>query len=287
MFYIILNHNRLLTHAQILQKGITMTFRVGIVQFNPVRKNIHQNLGTIKKLIAGIKADLLVLPELANSGYLYESPDALTPYAEPNDGSGPFLTALQDIAKSTSGVLISGYAERAKGHLFNSAVAVSGNEILQNYRKTHLFDHEKLLFSPGDTGFSLFQINEVKVGMMICFDWIFPESARTLSILGAQIIAHPANLVLPFCQDAMITRSIENHIYTITANRIGQEKLRKTELKFTGKSQITSPFGKVLYQGPQNKTAIHTMEIEPDLARSKMINFNNDLFQDRRPEYYI
>jgi predicted amidohydrolase len=264
-----------------------MAFRVGIVQFNPVRKNIQQNIRTIKKLIVGIKADLLVLPELANSGYLYESPDALTPYAETSDGSGPFLAALQNMAKSTSGVIISGYAEREKGHLFNSSVAVSGNEILQNYRKTHLFDHEKLLFSPGDTGFSLFQIDEVKVGMMICFDWIFPESARTLSLLGAQIIAHPANLVLPFCQDAMITRSIENHIYIITANRIGQEKLRKTDLKFTGKSQITSPFGKVLYQGPKSQTAIHTMEIEPDLARSKMINFNNDLFQDRRPEYYM
>jgi len=76
--------------------------------------------------------------------------------------------------------------------------------------------------------------------MMICFDWFFPESARTLALKGAQLILHPSNLVMPYCQDAMITRSIENRVFSITSNRIGREG----GYNFTGKSQIVSFDGK-------------------------------------------
>ena len=69
---------------------------------------------------------------------------------------------------------------------------------------------------------------------------------RILMLKGADIICHPSNLVLPFCQNAMITRSIENRLFTITANRIGKETRGGNEFSFTGKSQITSPFGKVV-----------------------------------------
>jgi predicted amidohydrolase len=83
----------------------------------------------------------------------------------------------------------------------------------------------------------------VKVGMMICFDWIFPESARTLALKGAQIIAHPSNLVLSYCQQAMFTRAVENRVFTITANRTGTEINGDKELYFTGKSVIVDTKG--------------------------------------------
>jgi predicted amidohydrolase len=263
-----------------------MAFRVALVQFNPVHKSVDRNIQMLGNLISGIKADLLVLPELSNTGYLYKSSNDLKPFSEPCDGSGPFLSAIRGFAESTGGGIVVGYAERGMEYLYNSSAAISCDGVLQNYRKTHLFDSEKALFQPGDTGFSVFSIDEVKIGMMICFDWIFPESARSLALLGAQIIAHPANLVLPYCQNAMITRSIENHIFTITANRIGEEKLEDKTLKFTGRSQITAPDGKVLYQGPQNKPACHIMTIQTEVASNKMINTENDLFQDRRPDQY-
>jgi len=263
-----------------------MKFQIALIQINPVRKNVDSNIDKIAALISNVKADLIVLPELANSGYLYHEPNDLIPYSEPSDGSGPFLSALKVFSKSSGGMIVSGYAELAGNQLFNSAVAVSPDGVIENYRKIHLFADEKSLFEPGDQGFKVFKWQGVKIGMMICFDWIFPESARTLALSGAQIIAHPANLVLPYCQDAMITRSIENKVFTITANRIGQEVLCEQTLQFTGGSQITTPQGNVLYRAPGDETAIHTATIDPLQASDKTISHRNNLFDDRRPSIY-
>lgn len=263
-----------------------MTYKIALVQFDPQRNHPEKNARKIRHLLNGIQADLIVLPELVNSGYLYETPGALEPFSEPKDGSGPFLQAMQDLAAQTDSMIISGYAERAGDKLFNSAAAVTAAGVRFNYRKTHLFDQEKTLFAPGDTGFQVVNWRDVKIGLMICFDWIFPEAARTLALKGAQVIAHPANLVLPYCQNAMVTRSIENRVFTVTANRIGSEKLGDQKLTFTGQSQVTTPKGKVLFRGPTHKSAVHLVEIDPELALDKQINPNNDLFSDRQPNLY-
>jgi len=254
-----------------------MPFNISFVQFEPVRHNVTENIRRIEKLLRGHKSALVVLPELSNSGYLYESTESLLPYSEPADGSGEFLTAIRKLAKSVGGVIVAGYAERDQTGLFNSAAAVSPKGVIENYRKTHLYADEKDLFLPGDTGFKCFVWQKVRIGMMICFDWIFPESARSLALVGAQIIAHPANLVLPYCQEAMVTRSIENRIFTITANRTGQEDLGTTTLKFTGQSQMTNPTGKVLYRCPENGQTFHQMTTNPEDANNKWISSRNDL----------
>jgi predicted amidohydrolase len=263
-----------------------MTYQIALVQFNPVRRDVKTNIKNVQELLNGITADLVVLPELANTGYLYENPESIKPYAEGNHGGGDFLSCLIDLAASTKGIIVAGYAELDGDYIFNSAAAVSAKGVIDNYRKTHLYADEKLLFEPGNSGFKVFIWRGVKIGMMICFDWIFPESARTLALGGAQIIAHPANLVLPYCQDAMITRSIENKVFTITANRIGQEKLGKNHLQFTGISQMTSPKGEILYRGPKNTETVHITTIDPEQAHNKRISVRNHLFDDRRPEHY-
>ena len=115
------------------------------------------------------------------------------------------------------------------------------------YRKTHLFAEEKKWFDPGDTGFQVFDMGQVKIGVMICFDWWFPESARVLALKGADIFCHPANLVMPQCQRVMPAHSLLNGVFTITANRVGtEERGGKAPLQFTGKSQIVDPRGEVL-----------------------------------------
>ena len=263
-----------------------MKTSIAVLQFNPIRKEISGNIRKLRRLLTDIKADLIVLPELSNSGYLYENPEALRPFTEPQDGSGPFLTELRDLAAQSGGMIVSGYAEAEEDSLYNSAAAITQDGVVANYRKTHLFDQEKKLFKPGDTGFPVVSWQGVKIGLMICFDWIFPEAARTLALKGAQIIAHPANLVLPYCQNAMVTRSIENQVFTVTANRIGSEGFDNLHLTFTGQSQITNPAGKILYRGPTAKNAVHVMDIDPDQALMKKLNPNNDLFEDRRPEQY-
>ena len=122
---------------------------------------------------------------------------------------------------------------------------------------------------------------------MICFDWIFPESARILALKGADIIAHPSNLVLPYCQDAMITRSIENGVFTVTTNRIGSEKRGgKKELKFTGGSQVTGTKGEVLLKANDVEDKLGIVEIVPEKARDKQITQYNNIITDRRKSLY-
>ena len=261
-------------------------FKVGFVQFAPLRYDVAANVATVESLLLGVDADLVVLPELANSGYLYASPEALSPFSEPGDGSGPFLSALQRLAGRAGGVIVAGFSERAPEGLYNSAAAVGAAGVIQVYRKTHLFADEKLLFLPGDTGFRIFHHAGVRVGMMVCFDWFFPESARTLALRGAQIIAHPSNLVLPYCQTAMFARCLENRVFAATTNRYGTEELAEQRLTFTGASQIMTPRGERLRQAPIEGDYVAVVEIDPAAADDKHATAANDLFADRRPEMY-
>lgn len=259
---------------------------VGLVQFAPVRGDVAANLAQVGRLLRGVRADLLVLPELANSGYAYATPDALAPFSEPGDGSGPFLRGLAELAAATGGLIVAGFAERASAGLFNSAAAVSAQGVVALYRKTHLFFEEQDLFLPGDTGFSVLEYGAARIGMMICFDWYFPESARTLALRGAQIIAHPSNLVLSHCQTAMVTRCLENRVFAITANRFGAESLGDKSLTFTGASQLLTPKGERLLAAPRAGDRVLLAEIDPALADDKRPTARNHLLHDRRPEFY-
>ncbi|MFC1890366.1 nitrilase-related carbon-nitrogen hydrolase, partial [Thermodesulfobacteriota bacterium] len=117
--------------------------------------------------------------------------------------------------------------------------------------------------------------------------WIFPECARTLALLGADIICHPANLVLPYCQDAMVVRCLENRVFAITANRTGEESRKSSEpLRFTGHSQIVSPRGDRLLRASDDGETLETIDINPVEATDKRVTVRNDLFEDRRPELY-
>jgi predicted amidohydrolase len=261
-------------------------FKVGFAQFCPLRRDVAQNIARLQTLLRGVRADLLVLPELANSGYLYATPEELAPYAERGDGSGPFLSALRMLAAPMGGVIVAGFAEQGEEGLYNAAAAVGGEGVLQVYRKTHLFGGEKDLFRPGDSGFRVFTYRGVRIGMMVCFDWFFPESARTLALRGAQIVAHPANLILPYCQQAMVIRSLENAVFSITANRYGEEELNGKGLRFTGGSQLLDTKGNRLLQAPTEGDCVALHEIDPALADDKVVAGRNHLFRDRRPEMY-
>ena len=154
------------------------------------------------------------------------------------------------------------------------------------YRKVHLFFEEKLWFIPGDLGFRTIDTGFCRVGLMVCFDWFFPESARTLALQGSDVICHCANLVLPYCQAAMVTRCLENRVFAITANRTGEDRAGERTLKFTGMSQITGPGGDILCRADAQSAQTGISEIDIEAARKKKINEYNDLFLDRRPEFY-
>lgn len=259
--------------------------KIGYVQSSPSFGKKEENFARVLELIGDAKADLIVLPELFATGYTFVSKEEAEKLAE--NKSGATSDFLKKLSKQTGAILVGGFIEEAKGEIYNSSMIVYKDEFIDTYRKIHLYFKEKLWFKPGDEGFKVFEINDIKLGVMICFDWIYPEAMRTLAVRGAEIIAHPTNLVLPFCQNATITRCIENRVFSITANRIGTEKRGEDEFRFTGASQITAPTGEVLSSAPKDEEFMDFAEIDIALARNKTLNDYNNLFDDRRPEFYI
>ncbi|MBC8527448.1 MAG: hypothetical protein ISS28_01580 [Candidatus Cloacimonetes bacterium] len=259
--------------------------KVGFLQFAPKLFHEKHNLEKIETLLQGCKADLVVLPELATSGYLFTNQKEMKPLSSPAK-SGRIADFFRNIAVKENCAIVVGFLEKEKDNFLSSQMLVYPNGTIEVYRKTHLFSDEKRFYKPGDTGFNVFEFRGVKLGLMICFDWIFPEAARTLALKGAEIICHSANLVLPFCQKAMITRSVENQVFTITANRNGTEQNAGQELTFTGMSQITSPKGEILAQATEDEEILKVIEINPEEARDKFVTETNHVLDDRRTEFY-
>lgn len=260
--------------------------RVAWLQNRPIYGEVEANLARASSLIASGAADLWVLPELFATGYLFGARDECRRLAEPIP-DGPTCRALTNLARRAGSAIIAGLAEAGPdGRLYNAAVTVSPTGLVAHYRKIHLFDREKEWFDPGDTPFSVIPLAGARVGVMICFDWRFPESARTLALAGAQIIAHPSNLVHPYCQAAMVTRAIENRVFTVTANRIGTEDRAGSRLEFTGGSRIVAPDGTVLSDGPVASEEVGIAECDPSIADDKRATAGNDLWSDRRVEFY-
>ncbi|HEY3296300.1 MAG TPA: nitrilase-related carbon-nitrogen hydrolase [bacterium] len=259
--------------------------RIGIVQTSPVFGNKAANRKEIEELTAEVRADLWVMPELALTGYEYLDREEARTLSEEVPGGETCQWLIQFCAERNCHAVI-GLAERSHMHVFNAAVLTGPEGVVGQYRKLHLFDHEKKVFDPGNIPFTVFPVGSARVGLMICFDWRFPEAARTLALRGAQIIAHPSNLVMPYCQHAMVTRSLENAVFCVTANRVGTERRAGRCLTFTGHSQIVSSKGTVLADAPGNEHGVAVVEIDPSAADNKRVTMWNDLVGDRRADFY-
>jgi predicted amidohydrolase len=260
--------------------------RVGYFQFDPQFGEVKRNLDHVCQRLGTVECDLIVLPELFTTGYQFVSVEEVWTLAE--EVPGPATARLTELAQARRLHVVAGLAERAGEHIYNSAILVGPHGVVGVYRKSHLFFEETLWFSPGDTGFPVFDIGQARVGLMVCFDWFYPESARTLALKGADIIAHPSNLVLPHCPDAMVTRCVENHVFAVTCNRIGcEERGGKPRLSYIGKSEVVTPDGAILRRAAPDREELAIVEIAPAEAREKKINPYNDLLADRRPSLYF
>ena len=258
--------------------------KIGFLQLRPQFGRVKDNVKSAKSMLSGLTDATVVLPELFNTGYLFRNREEVKDLAE-SVTTGYTVAEMKKLAKKQSLNLIFGMAESKNRRYFNSSVLITSAGKVHTYQKAHLFDREKLFFQPGTGALKPVQLDGGKVGMMICFDWIYPEVTRVLAIEGAQVICHPSNLVLPFCQEAMRTRSIENRVFTVTANRIGTEK-RGVSLTFTGKSQIVDPSGEVLVSAGERSESLKVVEIDVEQANDKMVTPNNDLFKDRKVALY-
>lgn len=260
--------------------------KIGYLQYHVAFGDFDANAARVRQLCAQAgPCDLLVLPELAFSGYDFVDAAETAQHAEPA-GDGPAAALLRELASQYDTAIVAGYAERTPGGCYNACLCVQQDGTFHNYRKLHLFNREQSLFLPGDAPAPVIRLPQARIGLMICFDWFFPEHARSLALRGAEILVHPANLVLPWAQRAMFARCIENRVFAVTANRTGTEERAGRSLTFTGGSQIMSPRGELLAQSNADDDAAVVIDIDPAPARDKTIAELNDLFRDRRPDMY-
>ncbi len=254
--------------------------KLGYIQTAPIFGENERNFDEIRKLVKGITADLLVLPELFATGYTFTSKEEVKRLAETDDGETAAF--LKQISEKTGAIIVGGFAEKEGDKLYNASMMVYQDRVIAVYRKLHLYNKEKLWFTPGNRPLSVHTVKGMKIGMMVCFDWMFPEVSRKLALDGAQVIAHPSNLVMPYCQAAMVTRCLENRVFAVTANRIGHEKRGEDDFTFTGGSQITSFDGKILSSAPKDTPFVDVADVDIEKADNKMINRHNDVLKDRR-----
>ena len=260
--------------------------RIGYFQFRPLFGKVSRNLLKVTNALRQAEADLIVLPELPFTGYYFRDRGEVMAHAEDPEDS-PTVAALAALCREKRFHIVTGFTEKRGNKCYNSALLIGRDGLISVYRKLHLFNDEKKWFDAGDIPMTTFKVDGARIGMLVCFDWAFPETWRSLALQGAEIICHPSNLVLGYCQEAMRTRCIENGIFVITANRYGADTRPHGEIEFTGKSQVTAPMGKVLHNGPAQEDELFVVDIDPAEARKKNITPGNDLLGDRRPEFYM
>ena len=262
------------------------THRVALVQTEPVFGDVEGNLDRTEALLEGVDAHLVVVPELFATGYSFQTRDEALGYAE-TFPDGPTVERIRRWSERSGGVVVGGFVEKDGDRLYNAAAVCIADEAVQSYRKIHLFGFEPETFDAGDGPLPVFEHEGLRVGVMICFDWMFPEAARVLALEGADVIAHPSNLVLQWCQRAMVTRSLENGVYSVTCNRVGREhRPPRPELPFTGQSVIIDPLGKLLASGSPDTPEILFADLDTKRARNKIVPSGNDRMTERRPDVY-
>ena len=259
--------------------------KVGYYQFRPLFGKVGHNLHKVLNKLGNADADLIVLPELAFTGYHFRDREEVKALSE-DPRKSETVAELTALCKTEGFRIVTGFAEKAGDKYFNSALLIGPKGIEHTYRKIHLFNEETRWFDSGNIPLQINKIGSARIGIMVCFDWVFPEVARTLALQGADILCHPSNLVLDYCQQTMLTRCLENKVYAITTNRFGYDKRPHGNLRFTGHSQIVAPGGTLIHRAPSQREEMFIMDIDPALARDKSITPMNEVLRDRRPEYY-
>jgi predicted amidohydrolase len=266
--------------------------RVAAVQMEPrigeVRRNRDAILARLREA-AGRGARLVVFPECALTGYGFKSRAEARPFAEPLDGPSP-LTVVE--ACRALGVwAVFGFLESDGDRLFNACALVGPDGPVASYRKVHLpyLGVDKFV-DPGDRPFAVHDACGVKVGMHICYDGSFPETARVLTLLGAELIVLPTNWPTHSecaAEHMIATRAMENVVYAMAVNRVGEER----GFRFIGRSSIAATTGRVLAAaGPDGEEVLYA-DIDPALARQKRLvrvpgEHEIDRIADRRPGFY-
>lgn len=268
-------------------------FKVAGVQMDITFADADANFARVEKLCetaASQGAQLVVFPECTLTGYCFESLEEAKKVAQPIDRTN--VRRAVEIAKGNNTHIVLGMLESGEdGAIYNSAVLVSGEGVVGVYRKTHLpMLGVDRFTTPGDRADQIFDVGGLRIGMNICYDCSFPESARVLALAGADIVVLPTNWPPGSGRVSDLipnTRALENNVYFMSVNRIGTER----GFDFIGKSKICDPLGGDVQFADHAQEAIVCAEIDTDWARKKHLvavpgKHEVHRFRDRRPDIY-
>lgn len=268
------------------------TVKIAGVQMDP---KIGKNKENLEKILAksreaaGNGASLVVFPECALSGYMYSGCLEAAPYAE--TVPGPATDELALVCRELQIYIVMGLLEKAGNKCYNAAVLVGPEGLIGRYRKNHLpYLGVDRYVDPGDEPFRVYRTAVGNIGLFICYDCTFPESARVMALQGAEILALPTNwpqgrMKVP--QFVVPTRAFENKVHLVAVDRVGTER----GAKFLGLSKIVNAWGDTLAEAGQVEEEVIFGEVNLSDAREKHViikpgEFEADFVHDRKPELY-
>jgi N-carbamoylputrescine amidase len=264
--------------------------------------NSDENIATGVRMVteaAKQGAQLILLPELFALPYFCKTQKpAYFSEAHPYE-ENPILHKFSELAEKLNVVLPVSFFERAGQCYFNSLAMIDADgEILDVYRKSHIPDgpgyQEKFYFSPGDTGFKVWETQVGHIGTAICWDQWFPEAARIMTLMGAEVLCYPTAIgsepqdssidSKPHWQLTMQGHSAANMIPLVVSNRIGKECDDDVCINFYGSSFLTDHHGQIITESTRTEEAIQYAEWDLNAANEARRAWG--LFRDRRPELY-
>lgn len=266
-------------------------FRLAVAQIDPHRGDLDYNRRLMLQRLeeaAQAGAQLVVFPECALSGYVFESAEEALPFAETVPGKSTEFFA--DACRRLNLHAIVGLLEREGETIYNSAFVVGPNGLITNYRKCHLpFLGIDRFVAKGDD-LPVINLPFARIGILICYDMRFPEAARSLALRGIDVLVIPTNWPegAESSPDFLTrARAWENRIFVAACNRVGVEQ----GTPFIGRSQVVSPDGKYLAQADAASETLLLADIDPGLARQKRVvirpgAFELDPINGRRPDLY-
>ena len=251
-------------------------------------------------------AQIILLPELFENWYFCQEKSYENYHLATTLEENPAVREMQTIARDFKVVIPVSYYERVGETTFNTVAVIDADgTIMGQYRKTHIpddhFYQEKFYFTPGNTGFKVWDTAYAKIGVGICWDQWFPETARFMAVKGAELLFYPTAIgsepilsvdSMPHWRRCMQGHSASNLMPVIAANRVGLEEVtpceangnQKSALKFYGSSFITDGAGEVIQSMDRDSEGVITAEF--DLDELERERFSWGLFRDRRPEMY-
>lgn len=282
--------------------------KVAALQFSCSR-DVQENINKAEKMVreaADNDANIILLPELFERQYFcQEKRYDYYDYALPLE-KNPAVNRFKEVAKELGVVIPVSFYERDIDRLFNTVAMIDADgRVLGIYRKTHIpddhFYQEKFYFTPGDTGYKVFDTRFGCIGVGICWDQWFPETARALALNGAELIFYPTAIgsepilecdSMRRWQRCMQGHSVANVIPVIAANRIGKEDVTPCEdngnqsssLVFYGSSFITDETGEIIAEASRDEEAVIIAEFDLDAVYENRLGWG--VFRDRRPECY-